>query len=51
MPIIGIIVLLPVLLHIDNDAKIVGVIWLAIGMIILYLNKEQAQLVCLEKHE
>ncbi|MCO6560911.1 MAG: APC family permease [Gilliamella sp.] len=50
MPIIGIVVLLPVLLHIDNDAKMVGIIWLAIGMIILYLNKNRSQLLWLEKN-
>lgn len=49
MPIIGIVVLLPVLFHIDNDAKIVGVIWFIVGIIILSLNKGQAQLIWLEK--
>ncbi|WP_237397728.1 APC family permease [Gilliamella sp. Pas-s25] len=51
MPIIGIVVLLPVLFHIDNDAKMVGIIWLAIGVIMLYLNKDRAQLRWLERNK
>lgn len=49
IPIVGILVLLPVLLHIDNYAKIVGVVWLAIGLIILYFNRDKAQLNWLDK--
>lgn len=44
IPTIGIAVLLPVLLHIDNDAKIVGLIWLLVGSVILYVNKRQSNL-------
>lgn len=43
IPVIGIIVLIPVLTHIQNLAKIVGVIWLAIGLIVLFVNKEKAK--------
>ncbi|WP_216358645.1 APC family permease [Gilliamella apicola] len=49
IPIVGILVLLPVLLHIDNYAKIVGIVWLAIGLIILYFNRDKAQLNWLDK--
>ncbi|MWP47602.1 APC family permease [Gilliamella sp. Pas-s27] len=51
MPIIGIVVLLPILFHINNDAKIVGVIWLVVGGIILYLNKGRTQLTWLQQRK
>lgn len=44
IPLLGIAVLLPVLLHIDNSAKIVGLIWLGIGVVILFLNKDKSHL-------
>ncbi|MBI0103587.1 APC family permease [Gilliamella sp. W8145] len=51
IPIIGIVVLLPVLLHIDNYAKIIGGIWLIIGVIILILSKNQGQIGWLEANK
>ena len=51
IPIIGIAVLLPVLLHIDNYAKIIGGIWLVIGIIILILNKNKCQIDWLETNK
>ncbi|MCX8649039.1 APC family permease [Gilliamella sp. B2776] len=51
IPIVGILVLLPVLLHIDNYAKIVGIVWLAVGLIILYFNKNKAQLIWFKKEK
>ena len=50
VPIAGIVVLLPVLTHIDNDAKIVGAVWLAIGTVMLYLNKNRNQPLWLEQN-
>lgn len=44
IPIVGIIVLLPVMYHIDNDAKIVGVVWLIIGGLILFFNRGKSDL-------
>ncbi|WP_392562912.1 APC family permease [Orbus sturtevantii] len=44
MPILGILMLLPVLINIDNDAKIVGAIWLIIGIMILLFNKGKVNL-------
>lgn len=49
IPVFGIVGLLPVLLHIDNDAKIVGLVWLIIGSIILFFNKNKPPLFWLEK--
>lgn len=48
VPIIGIIVLLPVLLHIDIDAKMVGVGWLIIGVLILFFNRDKPDLTWLD---
>jgi len=48
IPIIGILVLLPVLINIDNDAKIVGAIWLIIGALMLFLNKGKPDLIWLK---
>ncbi|WP_392551918.1 APC family permease [Orbus wheelerorum] len=48
IPIMGILVLLPVLINIDNDAKIVGIIWLIIGVMVLFFNKGKANLAWLE---
>lgn len=48
LPTIGILVLLPVLLHIDNDAKIVGIVWLVLGSLVLFFNRRQANLSWLE---
>lgn len=44
IPIVGIFVLLPVLFNIDHDAKIVGSIWLIIGVVILFFNKNKPAL-------
>ncbi|WP_294954630.1 APC family permease [uncultured Gilliamella sp.] len=41
LPVIGILVLLPVLLNIDNDAKIVGLLWLIVGGVMLLFNRHQ----------
>lgn len=49
IPIIGILVLLPVLINIDNDAKVIGLIWLFIGILILFCNKGKADLAWLDK--
>ena len=51
IPIIGIVVLFPVLLHIDNYAKIIGSVWLVIGIIILILNKNKCQIDWLEANK
>ncbi|RKS85127.1 amino acid/polyamine/organocation transporter (APC superfamily) [Orbus hercynius] len=44
IPVMGILVLLPVLWHIDNDAKIVGIVWLILGILILFFNRGKANL-------
>ncbi|WP_294828690.1 APC family permease [uncultured Gilliamella sp.] len=49
LPIIGILVLIPVLLHIDNQAKIVGIIWLTIGIVVLIFNQGKCQLTAFTK--
>ncbi|OCG24245.1 hypothetical protein A9G11_03970 [Gilliamella sp. wkB108] len=51
IPAIGIVSLLPVLIHIDNYAKIVGIVWLIIGGIILFFNKNKQPLLWLEKNK
>lgn len=51
IPAIGIVSLLPVLIHIDNYAKIVGIVWLIIGSIILFFNKNKQPLLWLEKNK
>ncbi len=48
IPMVGILVLLPVLIHIDNDAKIVGIIWLALGSLVLFFNRGRADLAWLK---
>lgn len=49
IPVIGILVLLPVLAHIDNDAKWMGLVWFAVGLIVLFTNKDQAKLQWLDR--
>lgn len=39
IPLLGILVLLPVLFNIQTSAQIVGIIWLAIGVVVLLLAK------------
>lgn len=51
IPSIGILSLLPVLIHIDNYAKIIGIIWLILGGIILFFNKNKQPLLWLEKNK
>lgn len=51
VPIIGITLLLPVLYHIDNYAKVIGAIWLMIGILIICLNKNKKPLVWLERNQ
>jgi len=48
IPMVGILVLLPVLIHIDNDAKIVGIIWLVLGSLVLFFNRGRADLAWLK---
>lgn len=51
IPSIGIILLLPVLFTIQFSAKIIGVCWLAIGVLILLLTDNKAELKWLEKEQ
>lgn len=44
IPIMGIIVLLPILLHIDHIAQWVGLIWLIIGVLVLLIGKNSTDL-------
>ncbi|MGL4859237.1 MAG: hypothetical protein ACRC5A_05770, partial [Enterobacteriaceae bacterium] len=44
LPLVGVIVLLPVLLHMQTSAQIVGLLWLALGVILLWLNRGKVAL-------
>lgn len=51
MPCIGIGILLPVLIHIKTSAQIVGIIWLAIGIVVLQISKNNASLAWLNNQK
>lgn len=51
IPIMGVLVLIPVLIHIDNDAKIAGIIWLIVGCIQLFFNRHQVNITWLQSNK